>query len=144
MPIFVISLPSGTFQTSYFIPAPVTEGGRYSYWLYPIKFTDYDAVKFVNALGAEKIPFAWGYTVNPIYLCTDALTKQRTFGQTSYPFNSEYYPHKVEYKEGLCPVAERELKMLGTLRIYESWSKEDIDDIAKAIRKVAKGLKGSV
>lgn len=124
------------------IPAPVTEGGRHSYWLYPIKFVDYDAVQFVKALNAEKIPFGWGYTVNPIYLCTDALTKKRTFGQSSYPFDSIYNPRRVEYKEGLCPVAEKELRMLGTLRIYENWSEEDIDDVAKAIRKVAKGVKG--
>lgn len=123
------------------IPAPVTKGGRHSYWLYTIKFVDYEAVNFVQALVAENIPFGWGYTVDPIYLCTDALTKKRTFGQSSYPFDSEYYSKNVEYKEGLCPVAEKELKMLGTLRIYENWTKEDIDDVAKAIRKVANRLK---
>ncbi len=123
------------------VPAPVTPGGKHSYWLYPIKFVDYDAVEFVKALGAEKIPFWWGYTVNPIYLCTDALRNKRTFGNSSYPFDSKLTTREIEYKEGLCPVAENELKNLGVLRIYENWTENDIKDVACGVRKVAEGLK---
>lgn len=122
------------------LPCPVQEGAEHSYWLYAFKVTGCDPQEFVKALKAEGIPAAWGYTVNPIYLCTDALTKQRTFGTTSYPFDSHYYSGQVEYKEGLCPVAERELKQIGTLRIFENWSEADISDVARAFRKVAAGL----
>jgi hypothetical protein len=93
----------------------------------------------VKALVAEGIPFWWGYTVDPIYLCTDALTEKRTFGSSSYPFSLRDQP--IEYKRGLCPVAEAELRSIGVMRIYENWTEEDIQDVAKAIHKVAKGLK---
>jgi dTDP-4-amino-4,6-dideoxygalactose transaminase len=121
-------------------PCPVTPGGEHSYWLYAFRVTGFDPQEFIKALQAEGIPAAWGYTVTPIYLCTDALASKRTFGRTSYPFDSPYYQGSIEYKEGLCPVAERELKEIGTFRFYENWSEDDIRDVARAFRKVAGGL----
>jgi dTDP-4-amino-4,6-dideoxygalactose transaminase len=119
---------------------PVTPGGEHSYWLYAFRVTGFDPQEFIKALQAEGIPAAWGYTVTPIYLCTDALASKRTFGRTSYPFDSPYYQGSIEYKEGLCPVAERELREIGTFRFYENWSEDDIRDVARAFRKVAGGL----
>jgi dTDP-4-amino-4,6-dideoxygalactose transaminase len=121
-------------------PCPVTPGGEHSYWLYAFRVTGFDPQEFIKALQTEGIPAAWGYTVTPIYLCTDALASKRTFGRTSYPFDSPYYQGAIEYKEGLCPVAERELKEIGTFRFYENWSEDDIRDVARAFRKVADGL----
>ncbi len=121
-------------------PCPVTPGGEHSYWLYAFRVTGFDPQKFIDVLKAEGIPAAWGYTITPIYLCTDALAHKRTFGDTSYPFDSPYVDGSIEYKEGLCPVAERELKEIGTLRFYENWSEEDIRDVAEAFRKAAAGL----
>ena len=122
-------------------PCPVTPGGEHSYWEYALRILDGDPQYFVKCLQAEGIPCGWGYTVNPIYLCTEALTKKRTFGNSSYPFDSPYYPGRIEYQPGLCPVAERELKQICLIRIYENWAENDIVDIAAAIRKVAAGLK---
>jgi dTDP-4-amino-4,6-dideoxygalactose transaminase len=119
---------------------PVTPGGEHSYWLYAFRVTGFEPQEFIKALQAEGIPAAWGYTVTPIYLCTDALASKRTFGRTSYPFDSPYYQGSIEYKEGLCPVAERELKEIGTFRFYENWSEDDIREVARAFRKVADGL----
>jgi perosamine synthetase len=121
-------------------PCPVTPGGEHSYWLYAFRVMGFDPQKFIDALKAEGIPAAWGYTITPIYLCTDALAQKRTFGDTSYPFDSPYADGSIEYREGLCPLAERELKEIGTLRFYESWSDEDIRDVAEAFRKVAAAL----
>jgi perosamine synthetase len=122
------------------MPAPVTQGGRHSYWLYSFKVNDYDPECFAKALCAEGIPTGWAYTVDPIYLCTDALRKKRTFGNSSYPFDSHYTSREIEYKEGLCPVAEKELLRLVSIRFYDDWSKDDIKDAADAIRKVAEGI----
>ncbi|MEO6873304.1 MAG: DegT/DnrJ/EryC1/StrS family aminotransferase, partial [Opitutaceae bacterium] len=119
---------------------PVTPGGEHSYWLYAYKVTGWDPQAFVRALHAEGVPTSWGYTVNPIYLCADALAAKKTFGNSSYPFIPPFTSRQVEYAEGLCPVAERDLKAMGTLRIYENWTERDIDDIAAAFRKVAAGL----
>jgi len=121
-------------------PCPVTPGAEHSYWLYAFRITGYDPQEFVKALQAEGIPVNWGYTITPIYTCADALADKKTFGSTSYPFNSPYAGRPVEYKPGLCPVAERELLESGTLRFYENWSEADIDDVAAAFRKVAAGL----
>jgi perosamine synthetase len=119
---------------------PVTPGGEHSYWLYAFRVTGYDPQAFIAALKAEGIPAAWGYTITPIYTCADSLAYKRTFGRTSYPFDSPYYQGSIEYKPGLCPVAERELLETGTLRFYENWSEADVADVAGAIRKVAAGL----
>lgn len=121
-------------------PCPVTSGGEHSYWLYAFRVTGYDPQEFIKALQAEGIPAAWGYTITPIYTCADALAEKKTFGGTSYPFDSPYYGESIEYKPGLCPVAERELLETGTLRFYENWSEGDIGDVAAAFRKVASGL----
>lgn len=118
-------------------PCPVTPGGEHSYWLYPFKITGCDAQYFVKALQAEGIPCSWGYTVKPIYLCTDALAKKKTFGSSKYPF---VLSSDVEYKEGLCPIAENELQKICTFRLYENWDKNDIEDIAAAIKKVSEHL----
>jgi len=122
------------------LPGPVTPGGEHSYWLYPYKVTGFDARAFVAALQAEGIPTHWGYTVTPIYLCADALAARRTFGKSGYPFVAPFSERTPDYHEGLCPVAERDLQQLGTLRIFENWTERDIDDIAAAFRKVAGGL----
>lgn len=121
-------------------PCPVTEGGEHSYWLYAYKVTGYDAPEFVKALAAEGIPTRWGYTVMPIYLCSEALAAKKTFGSSSYPFIPPFTTRQIDYRPGLCPVAEGDLTQLGILRIYENWSEADIRDIARAFKKVAAGL----
>lgn len=122
-------------------PAPVTPGGEHSYWLYPFTITGYDAPHFVDALKAEGLPVGYGYTGKPIYLCTDALTRKRTFGESNYPFDVHRQGGgNVQYHEGLCPVAERELKQLGVFRIFETWTDADMRDVATIFHKVADGM----
>ena len=122
------------------LPAPVTSGGKHSYWTYPFKIIGLNPKKFIEGLKAEGIPAAYAYTGKPIYLCSDALRRKKTFGNSGYPFNSQYYNKEIEYKAGLCPVAEKELTLLGTIGINENWSEKDIKDVAKAIKKIAKNL----
>jgi dTDP-4-amino-4,6-dideoxygalactose transaminase len=122
------------------LPAPVTPGGKHSYWIYPTKITGYDPKLFVKALNAEGLDVGCGYTGKPIYSCSAALAEKKTFGNSSFPFDSHYTDRKIDYSEGLCPVAEAELPMTAIFRIYESWTEEDIQDVAAAFRKVAEGL----
>ena len=82
--------------------------------------TGFPPKKFVDALSAEGVPIGWGYTGKPIYLCSQALADKRTFGNSKYPFETPYYGKNIEYKEGLCPVAEEELKRLGIIYINET------------------------
>jgi perosamine synthetase len=122
-------------------PAPVTPGGEHSYWLYPFTITGFGPQQYVKALKAEGIPVGWGYTAKPIYLCAASLSEKETFGTSGYPFKSQYAGRQIEYKEGLCPVAESTLPTMGHFRIYETWSEEDIRDVARAFRKVSEGLR---
>ena len=69
------------------------------------------------------------------------IRKKRTFGHSSYPFDSPYYGKIIEYKEGLCPVAEKELSRVGTLELNENWTAADAEDTSATIRKVAENLK---
>ena len=122
------------------IAAPSLEGADASYWLFPIIVKTGDAELFAKALQAEGVPFGYGYTGKPIYLCMEALTAKRTFGTSGYPFVSEFRDGETAYAEGLCPVAERQLKQLICFRIFENWTREDIADVAGAVKKVVKYL----
>lgn len=121
------------------LPVPV-EGTKNSYWFYPFFISGYDPQRFTKALEAEGIPVSLGYTGKPLYLLSEMFTKKKTFGSSGYPFNSPYYKGEVQYREGLCPVAEKELNRLAIVKIFENWRQEDIQDIAEAIQKVAEGL----
>jgi perosamine synthetase len=121
-------------------PAPVTRGGAHSYWLYPLRVIRGDAEAFAKALIGMGLPCGWGYTVKPIYLCTEALTQKRTFGTSGYPFRSQFYDREIEYKPGLCPVAERELLETITVSLHEGWTRKDVRDAAAMIRKAARDM----
>jgi dTDP-4-amino-4,6-dideoxygalactose transaminase len=118
----------------------IPAGAVSSYWFYPLFITGCDMRKFAAAMAAEGVAVGAGYTGKPIYLCSEVFTKKRTFGQSGYPFTSSAYGKSIEYREGLCPVAESALNQLVTIPILENWRREDIADIAAAIRKVAEAL----
>jgi len=111
-----------------------------SYWFYPLFITGCDMRKFAEAMAAEGVPVWPGYTGKPIYLCSEVFTKKRTFGKSGWPFTSSSYGKPIEYREGLCPVAEGALNQLVVISILENWGRKEIEDIAAAIRKVANAL----
>jgi len=121
-------------------PAPVTEGGMHTYWLYPLRVTKTTAEDFAKALTAEGVPAGAGYIGKPIYLCTEALTAKKTYGTSHCPFDCPHTDRQIEYTEGMCPVTEEALKRMVTFSFNENYTEEDIADIAEAIRKVAEGL----
>jgi perosamine synthetase len=123
------------------MPAPATPGGEHSYWLYPYKVTGYDPKALVAALAAEGVPTRWGYTVLPIYLCTEALAAKKTLGSSNFPFIPTFTSRSIDYRLGMCPVAESDLPQIGTFRIFENWTEAEVRDVADAFRKVAAGLK---
>jgi perosamine synthetase len=121
-------------------PAPVTSGAKHTYWLYPIlveKTIDIDLL--AKEILKENLWVSAGYTGKPIYLCTEALTAKKTYGQSQCPFSCKYVKRSYEYKEGLCPRAEETLKHLICLPWDESWTKEMVESAADVItRNVAK------
>jgi dTDP-4-amino-4,6-dideoxygalactose transaminase len=95
---------------------------------------------FIKALNAEGIPFGMGY-VKPIYL-EPMYQKKLGYGDRGCPFSCNFYKGKVDYKKGLCPVAEsmyeKELIATGVCRYPHK--KSDVDDVVKAFKKVFKNI----
>jgi len=121
-------------------PAPVTEGGKHSYWAYPLRILDWPARCYAESLSAEGIPANPGYIGEPIFLCMEALASRTTFGNSHHPLDGCHGGRVPEYSKGMCPQTEEELSRLVVIGISESMSEEDIRDMAGAIRKVAARL----
>jgi perosamine synthetase len=125
-------------------PAPVTDGGRHSYWLYPIYLNSTaDMETFAKTMTAAGFWCGAGYTGKPIYLCTESLTAKKTYGTSGFPFNSAYVSKNYEYVEGLCPKAEETLKHLVTMPWDESWTDEKIRKAAATIKETLQKLSPS-
>ncbi|HPD16619.1 MAG TPA: DegT/DnrJ/EryC1/StrS family aminotransferase [Planctomycetota bacterium] len=121
-------------------PAPVTSGGRHTYWLYPLRITGHDPARFAEALRAEGIPCGHGYTGKPIYLCMEALVSRRTFGASAHPLDGCHGGRRIDYVEGLCPHTEAALREVVTLGLHEQMEPADIADMAAGVIKVAEGF----
>jgi perosamine synthetase len=122
------------------LPAPVTPGGKHTYWAYSFPVTEGSADDFAAALKAEGIPAGAHYTVEPIYRCMDALAEKKTFGTSGHPFDGCHGARPIDYPRGLCPRAEAALDHIVGMTLHENFTEEDILDIATAVRKVAEGL----
>jgi len=120
-------------------PHKVMEGDTCTYWFYMLRINEEEAgvgVELFNeALTAEGIDNWVGY-VDCIY--KNALfTEKSAYRGTNAPFDSKYYGREIEYKEGLCPVAESIHKTSIRLVIHEYHTPQDIEETIAAIRKVA-------
>lgn len=116
------------------------EGSEHSYWSFPIlvdeKALGVTASQFGEAVRVEGAPMGGNWLGKPLYLF-EALSEQITFGRSRFPFRSPYARQPVRYGPGLCPRAEQMMAQLRTISINERYTEEDIDDIARAVRKVA-------
>jgi perosamine synthetase len=115
--------------------APVTLGGRSSYWLYPLYLEGGDGDVFCKELIKNKVWASYGYTGKTIYLCSEALVGKKTFGESHFPFSIGVTNKSYEYKEGLCPKAEDILKHLICIPLDESWDKSKVEHTARVIRE---------
>jgi predicted dehydrogenase len=121
-------------------PAPVTDGAKHSYWLYPLRLERGDVNQFVERLHKEKVFASAGYTVKPIYLYTESLTAKKTYGDSGCPFTCQHVQGRTyEYKEGLCPRAEATLRQLICIPLDESWTRERVEHTVEAIRRCLAG-----
>ena len=124
--------------------AKIREKATHSYYVHAITFNEEIAGihrnKFIDAVKAElprtimrddsPVLLSYGYT-KPLYL--QPLYQDRIcFGE--YPFNLS----KREYKKGDCPVCEdmHENKLVIHELMRPGMSKQDIDDVASAFKKV--------
>ncbi len=117
------------------------EWGKSVWWLYTVKLGDelkVDRKKFVVTLMFEGI--GSGFFDVPDNLHKFYLEK-RVYGETSCPFNCHYYKGEVDYGT-MCPVAEEVVESYVAISgCYPDLSKQDLDDIVTATRKVVNAYK---
>lgn len=113
---------------------------RHVYFAVPFKYdvskTGFDRDSFIKALVAEGIPFGAGY-VKPIYL--EKLFREKIcYGRGNCPFSCHLYKGSVNYKQGICPIAEKLhfKELIFTPLCRYPLTKNDMDDIVKAFEKI--------
>jgi dTDP-4-amino-4,6-dideoxygalactose transaminase len=118
----------------------VRDGATHVYYmhvmLYDEQETGVSRNKFIEAVRAEGIPI-WGGYLKPLYL--EPLYQQQTaIGDQGFPFIGGHYPGIVNYRQGLCPVAEElfEKKTIINPYVYPPLTICDMQDIVKGIEKV--------
>lgn len=121
-------------------PHKVLEGCKCSYWFYMGRM-DSAALgvsrdQFVKAVAAEGVPISSGYIGQMVYEYP-VLTEHRAYEGCPFPWDG-LYGRRVEYHHGLCPVAEAVEASSFRIPVTEFMAEADIDDIARAIGKVAR------
>jgi perosamine synthetase len=123
---------------------PLREGCDNTYWYYPIRVVASELgmprARFQAALNAEGL-WSGTWIGRPLYLF-EALLEQRTFGTSHHPFDSPAASRRVRYGPGLCPNAEKVLGEFLVMTLNEFFTERDVDDMARAIRKVAEAARG--
>ena len=96
--------------------------------------------KIFNALEAEGVKgLAQGYAnihMLPMY------QKKIAYGETGFPWNSEFNSRDISYKKGICPVAERlhDKTFLGYEMCLHDLTEDDCDLVIKSFQKVWQNL----
>jgi len=121
----------------------IPENSESSWWFYMFRLTpgrfEGDGPRFAEAMRAEGCFALAGYIPRPIY--RETLFAEKTF------FPGGIWPAEVvsgrqySYPAGLCPVAEEVLGSAIRLPVSEFYSEDDAHDLARAVRKVAAGLR---
>lgn len=120
-------------------PQHVPEDSHSTYWFYAMRLVEEEAGisarRFAECLRAEGIPCGANYIGKPIFLYESIRSKQ-VFGTSTYPWSLQDPAHAVRYEEGECPNTERALNEMLTLPMHESFTEQDVRDIAAAAEKV--------
>jgi dTDP-4-amino-4,6-dideoxygalactose transaminase len=101
----------------------------HAFWLFPLIVADGNRL-WADALTAEGVPASAGYLDRTLY-ANPVFSGGPVYGSSRYPLDDREYP------AGLCPNAERLIEQtLVVLPWNEAYTETDVDDIARAIRKV--------
>ena len=90
-------------------PVRVLPRSRHAYYLYPMRFfahrINLSRSQFVARMNAKGFELREGYE-KPVYLLP-LYQRKRMYEHSQFPFVSKEYPHTLNYRKGICPVAER-------------------------------------
>jgi dTDP-4-amino-4,6-dideoxygalactose transaminase len=122
------------------LPHVVHPGNRSSYWFYMMRIDEKELgasrEQFCEALAAEGVSNSLGYIPTCVYEY-DLFQNQNAYPGTDCPWGCKYYGRGIEYKKGLCPIAEEILSTAVRLNVNEFFTKQDLDETVAAVRKVA-------
>ena len=116
----------------------VREGCTHTFYRYPLKLDGskipVSSKEFTMVLNAEGLAFEAGFT--PLYM--QPLYQQKiVYGDKGCPFSCPYYGKHIEYRQGLCPVAERMAEeVITTEEIRPPLTVADVKMMVEAFRKV--------
>ena len=130
----------------------IRENCTHSFYIHPLTFdsskvSGINRNKFIDAVKAELAPtilrddsdvlLSCGY-VKPLYL-QPMFQEKIAFGSKGYPFNLS---SNTNYQEGICPVVEdmHYNKLFGHELMRPGMSKEDLEDVVMAFKKVYNNL----
>jgi len=129
-------------DTEFVQPQRVLPGHHHTYWMYAFVLTNdapYNAVRFAEALQAEGVYARPRYITTPVFQCADWLATKTTFGTSGWPFTAQGVAD-VRYDKTTSPVSADILHRMVVVKISETMVERDIEEIASAIKKVAKFL----
>jgi dTDP-4-amino-4,6-dideoxygalactose transaminase len=125
-PVPALTWPDGPGDGLAGVALPSLAG--HAFWLFPLIVAGDNRV-WADGLTAEGVPASAGYLERPLY--ANPVFSGAVYGTSRYPLEGREYP------AGLCPNAERLIeRTLVVLPWNEGYTKTDVDDIARAIRKV--------
>ena len=120
----------------------IRPGNKSAYYVYGYRVDEEEAgvstEEFAKAVQAEGIPDCHGAYIHGIPLYKYPLfAEEHTYGDSAYPFVDEHGVRRVDYKNLHLPNVERYLSTTGTVLFRNTYTEEDANDIATAMRKVA-------
>ncbi len=128
------------------IPFETPREIRCAHYLYPIRVQSkkigLQRSTIAKALIAEGFAVQEGYQ-KPLYLMPIFKAK-RIFPRTQFPFISKEFPHPdLDYKKGLCPVAERlyEQELFMVKVCQPPHTKRHIDALILGFKKIASNIR---
>ncbi len=111
------------------------------YYTYPIVLKEnfnFSRAKILKYLKQYRIPnMSEGY--ENIHLLP-AFQKKQVYGNSNFPWNSEFNKRKISYKKGICPTAEKmhDKLYIGFGISHFDLSKQDIDYIVSTFKLIFK------
>ena len=110
-------------------------------WLYPIRVDENKlgmrTADFVAAVEQEGVSLIFPYAILPMNQYP-VLADYLTYGTSGCPFKCAAYGRDIDYRSMSFPVVEQVMKDTVVIQVNQSWTEDDLNDIATAIRKVVR------
>jgi perosamine synthetase len=119
---------------------PSGDDREVSWWNFIFHVTGHDPDTFCKSVSAEGISVGAHYIGDPIFMRGKYLTDKITYGKSGCPFTCGVTSREYEYSADMVPGALEGLRTVAVLGIHEHMDESDIQDMAKAINKVASAM----